>query len=322
MTFAKPAMTNNKKVRVLILFAAAGLVASAASAADDPVPLPDKISDLGKLSLPSDVDIGKGGNLYVVEGGNHQVAVFDVSGSRTGTLGELGSDEGQLKSPLGLGISRKGEIYVADKGNKRLVMFAANGRFKRIIQLADEEGDDVVPVDVAVGPKGRELYVTANNSHKVLVFSTKGELLRAWGGEGEDPGQFRFPATIDIDAAGNVYVVDVLNARVQKFDAAGNHLLTFGGLGGKPGTFFRPKGIAIDSVGNAYVSDSFLGAIQVFNAAGEFLYVVAEQGVTTVFETPVGLAAAGSKLFVTQMLPGNVLMLEPKPPAPAEEAEE
>ena len=83
-------------------------------------------------------------------------------------------------------------------------------------------------------------------SRVVLVFSTKGEFLRSWGGEGEDDGQFRYPATIDIDAAGNVYVVDVLNARVQKFDAAGTHLLTIGELGGKAGTFFRPKGIAVD----------------------------------------------------------------------------
>lgn len=109
---------------------------------------------------------------------------------------------------------------------------------------------------------------------------------------------------------------------MQKFDPTGTHLLTIGELGGKAGTFFRPKGVAVDNAGNIYVSDSFLGTIQVFNAAGEFLYVVGDEGTTTVFETPVGLTTKGTTLFVTQMLPGNVLTLEPKAPPPAEEAEE
>ena len=310
------------RVRTMLLILALASTANVLSQ-EVQTAVPDEKLEFGELYVPSDVGIGKAGAVYVVDGGNHQVAVFDAAGSRTATLGEMGSEEGQLLSPLGLGTSRKGEVYVADKGNNRLVMFDANGRFKRIIPLADER-DDVVPVDVAVGPKGKELFVTANNSHKVLVFSTKGELLRSWGGEGEDDGKFRYPATIDVDAAGNVYVVDVLNARVQKFDSAGTHLLTIGELGGKAGTFFRPKGVAVNDSGKVYVSDSFLGVIQVFNTAGEFLYVVGEEGTATVFDTPVGLAAEGSRLYVTQMLAGKVAVLEPQepPPPPPEEAAE
>jgi sugar lactone lactonase YvrE len=187
------------------------------------------------------------------------------------------------------------------------------------------DGEDIVPVDIAVGPRGRELFITSNNTHQVVVFSTKGEFLRAWGGEGEDDGQFIFPATIEIDSAGNVYVVDVINARVQKFDSAGNHLLTVGELGGKAGSFYRPKGVAVDVAGNIYVSDSFLGVVQVFQPTGELAYVLGNDGTATVFDTPVGLAASGSRLYVTQMLAGKVAILEPQapvPPAPGEEAAE
>ena len=315
-------MTSKQNIRVLAI--ATLTLAGSALAQEMPTGIPNQQATLDWLSMPSDVGVGKGDQIYVVDGGNHQIAVFDAAGTRVTSLGMLGADDGQLVSPLGIGISSKGEVYVADKGNNRLVMFDAKGKFRRAIPLA-EDGDDVVPVDVAVGPKGKELFVTANNSHKVLVFSTRGELLRAWGGEGEDDGQFRFPATIDIDAAGNVYVVDVLNARVQKFDPAGTHLLTIGELGGKAGTFFRPKGVAVDASGNIYVSDSFLGVIQVFDAAGEFLYVIGEEGTATVFNTPVGMTANGTRLYVTQMLAGKVAVLEPQappPPAPTEEAAE
>ena len=312
-------MTSKKNIRVLSIVALT--LAGSAAAQDQPTGSPNQQAELDWLSMPSDVAIGKGGQTYVVDSGNLQVAVFDISGTKVTSLGMMGSEEGQFLSPLGIGISAKGEVYVADKGNNRLVMFDAKGKFRRNVPL-EEEGDDVVPVDVAVGPNGKELFVTANNSHKVLVFSTKGELLRAWGGEGEDDGQFRYPATIDIDAAGNVYVVDVLNARVQKFDSAGTHLLSIGELGGKPGTFFRPKGVAVSDSGKVYVSDSFLGIIQVFDAAGEFLYVIGEEGAATIFDTPVGLAAEGMRLYVTQMLAGKVTVLEPREPPPPPPAEE
>jgi DNA-binding beta-propeller fold protein YncE len=295
-----------------------------AFAADHPTGTPNLQVELNLLSMPSDASIGKTGQAFVVDGGNNRIAVFDTAGTPTTSLGMQGSEDGQLQSPLGIGLSAKGEVYVADKGNNRIVMFDAKGRARKHFEI-EADGEDVVPIDIAVGPNGRELFITDNANHRVVVVNAKGEFLRAWGGEGEDDGQFRFPATIDIDAAGNVYVVDVLNARVQKFDSAGTHLLTIGKLGGKPGNFYRPKGVAVDESGNVFVSDSFLGVVQVFNTDGEFHYVLGEDGVATVYDTPVGLAASGGRLYVTQMLAGKVAVLEPQappPPPPAEEAAE
>jgi tripartite motif-containing protein 71 len=261
------------------------------------------------LSLPSDVVVGANDRIYVVSGGEHEIAVFDRSGERISTLGEQGSEPGQFFEPVGIGIGPKGEIYVADKGNQRLQMFSSDGQFRREIPL-EEDGEAVNPVDVAVSGDGKELFVTANNSHRVLVFSNKGKFLRGWGDEGEDDGQFRYPATLVLDAAGNVLVVDVLNQRVQKFDSDGNFLMSFGGLGGKPGKLFRPKGIALDAAGRSYVSDSFLGAIQVFDANGDFVHVLGDNGIATAFETPVGMTVDGTSLVLVQMLPGSVLVLD------------
>jgi len=315
-------MTSKRINKILAI--ASLVLASSVDAADLPTGEPNLRAELDRLSMPSDVAVGKDNQVYVVDGGNHQVAVFDAKGTKVSALGTMGSDEGQFLSPLGIGASGKGEVWVADKGNNRLVMFDASGRYKRTFAL-EADGEDVVPIDVAVGPNEREIFVTDNANHKVVVFSSKGKFLRSWGGEGEDNGQFRYPATLDVDGAGNVYVVDVINARVQKFDSVGTHLLTIGKLGGKPGNFYRPKGVAVDGAGRVYVSDSFLGVVQVFDAAGEFLYVIGEEGTATVFDTPVGLAASGERLYVSQMLAGKVVVLEPQvppPPPPVEEAAE
>jgi len=304
-------MTCNVQTNLRVVSAAFALLACGLALAQDIPTAPfQTINELGAaLSMPTDVGVGEKGRMYVVNGGNHQIAVFDAKGLRVATLGERGAEEGQFESPVGLGIGPDGEIYVADKGNQRLQVFSADGRTSRTLVL-EEDGDKVDPVDVAVSANGKELYVTTNNSHRVVVYSTNGKFLRGWGGEGEEVGLFRYPATVAVDSTGNVLVVDVLNQRVQKFDSKGNFLASFGSLGGKPGTFFRPKGIAVDSAGKLYVSDSFLGVIQVFDANGEFSHVLGEGGEATVFDTPVGMTVTGSRLLVVQMLPGNVLVLE------------
>ena len=306
-------MTNKRFIHNL---ATTGmLVISATVAAEMPTGEPNQVGQLEMLLMPSDVAIGNDGQTYVVDSGNHQVIVFDANGARITSLGMLGGEHGQLLYPLGIGVGARGEIWIADKGNERIVMFDAKASPRAVFEL-EADGEKIVPVDVAVGPGGKELFITANNTHQVVVFSNKGDFLRAWGGEGEDDGQFNFPASIDIDAAGNVYVVDVINARVQKFDTAGTHLLTIGKLGGKAGTFYRPKGVAVDDAGNIYVSDSFLGVVQVFRPDGELAYVIGDEGTATVYDTPVGLATSGVRLYVTQMLAGKVTILEPQAPPP------
>jgi len=301
-------MTSNLKLRGLATLFGLALVVNVV-AQDIATVTYTALSKMNLLSMPSDVALGAGGKIFVVDGGNHQIAAFDASGTRVASLGMRGDDDGQLNGPVGIGISNKGEIYVADRGNQRLVVFAADGSPRRVIDL-DENGEKATPIDVAVSPDGEELFITANNSHRVLVYSNKGNFLRAWGDEGADPGQFRFPGAITVDRAGNVYVVDVLNSRVQKFDPNGNVLGTFGKRGGKPGTFFRPKGVAVDSDGRIYISDSYLGVVQVLSPAGEFLYTLGNAGGTTILETPVGMAVDGHRLLVVEMLPGRVQMLE------------
>jgi len=301
-------MTSNRKLPGLAGLFGLALVVNVV-AADIAIVTYTRFAKLDLLSMPSDVAVGANGQIYVVDGGNHQIAMFDAAGARVTSLRMRGDEDGQLTGPVGIGISNRGEVYVADRGNQRVVMFAADGSLRQVIDI-EEDGEEATPIDVAVSPNGKELFITVGNSHRVLVYSNQGAFLRAWGGEGEGPGQFRFPGAIALDRAGNVYVVDVLNSRVQKFDPEGNVLAVFGQRGGQPGTIFRPKGVTVDSDGRIYVSDSYLGVVQVLTPDGEFLYALGNADGITIFETPVGMAVDGHRLLVTEMLPGRVVVLE------------
>jgi DNA-binding beta-propeller fold protein YncE len=77
-------------------------------------------------------------------------------------------------------------------------------------------------------------------------------------------GQFFFPVGVAMDAAGNVYVADTGNDRIQKFDGLGNFLTKWGSAGSGDGEMLNPQGIAVDATGNIYVADGENFRIQKF----------------------------------------------------------
>jgi DNA-binding beta-propeller fold protein YncE len=259
-------------------------------------------------SLPTDVAAGAGGKIFVVDGGNNRIVSIDETGAVVTAFGRQGRGDAELDGPVGIGIDGKGRVHVADRGNRRIQVFAEDGAYLYPVPLF-VDGTRIEPVDVAVNKEGTELYVTAADRHEVIVFDWKGNLLRRWGGRGEEPGQFFHPATIEISAE-MVYVVDVLNARVQCFYPDGRVVRVIGKRGAGPGTFFRPKGIAIDSSGRVFVSDSYFGVVQAFEKSGQFLYALGEAGRPDVFRAPVGMTAVEADLAVVEMLGGSVKRLQ------------
>ena len=91
-----------------------------------------------------------------------------------------------------------------------------------------------------------------------------------WGTSGTGNGQFDNNIDVAVDAAGNVYVADRWNSRIQKFDSSGAFLTTWGTSGPGDGEFGGTDAIAVDASGNVYVADGF-DRIQKFDSNGAFL---------------------------------------------------
>jgi sugar lactone lactonase YvrE len=128
---------------------------------------------------------------------------------------------------------------------------------------------------------------------------------------GRNRDEFRFPFMIDLDDDGNLYVVEVINTRVQVLAPDGAHIRFIGDWGIEPGQFFRPKGVAVSDRNEIFVSDSYLGVIQVFSPEGQLLGIVGDEtGNLVKFTTPVGLTVAGSRLFIVEMWNNRLLVLE------------
>src|SRR4030043_386743 len=67
-----------------------------------------------------------------------------------------------------------------------------------------------------------------------------------WGNYGIGDGQFDHPYDVTIDAAGNVYVADAGNHRIQKFSSKGGFLQTWGSYGVGDGQFKYPYDVTVD----------------------------------------------------------------------------
>ena len=94
---------------------------------------------------------------------------------------------------------------------------------------------------------------------------------------GNRNGQYNVPRNVVVGPAGDVYVLDSLNGRVQHFDKDGKFLAKFGAIGTGDGQFSLqqyqsgPGGIALDDEGNVYVADTWGYRIEKFDKDGKFL---------------------------------------------------
>ncbi|MCJ7621474.1 MAG: PQQ-binding-like beta-propeller repeat protein, partial [Anaerolineae bacterium] len=180
-------------------------------------------------------------------------------------IGQRGDGEGQFQSPQGLALDAQGNVYVADRGNRRVQVFDPQGGFLMAIADARFTGPRYVALD-----EGGRIYVS-DASERVDVFNGRGDPLQSFGQAGSLPSQFSQIADLVVDAAGDLYVVDSGNARVQKFSMLRGLLFTFGDVGEAADSVTRPQGIALDAEGNVYVADAQNGRIVKYDPGGSFL---------------------------------------------------
>lgn len=273
-------------------------------------PLKELVGPPGSgMVMPTDVDIGRTGRVFVVDSGNQRVLAYDPQGEFLFAFGREG--EGKLLAPVGIATSPDGRVLVADRANKCIQIFDDNGTFQKT--LVTRVGMlEVAPVDVAVDLSGERMYVTATAPYnRVLAYDRNGKIRAIWGIPGSNAGEFRYPATIVVGPNDEIAVVDVFNTRVQLIDYDGNYLIAVGSWGVTPGQFFRPKGVAIRRDGTLAVSDSYLGVVQLFDSDTRFRGVVGSDSEFARFTTPAGLAIDGrNRLYVAEMLANKVSVLQ------------
>ena len=112
-----------------------------------------------------------------------------------------------------------------------------------------------------------EFIVSERSSHKIFVYTRRGDKKHEFGSCGKGKGEFRHPKGVAVDKSdGCIFVADSSNNRIQKFTRAGHFMKLVGGpmRGSGSMQFNDPVGLKLYN-NKLYVCDADNHRIQVFD---------------------------------------------------------
>jgi sugar lactone lactonase YvrE len=273
-------------------------------------------SGLNQMGSVDGLVVDSAGYIYASDALNNRVLKFPP-GSDSATLGVVVATG--LNSPAGICVDRTGNLYVADFGNSRIQKFAPGNSSGTPIAGGSVSSTLGNTNDVAVDATGN-FYVADYSNSVVRKFppnstsTTTGVVVAGMNGLGSGGFQLNQPWGVKLDAAGNIYVADYLNNRVEKCPqanifsyrptVAGSYTLSYittGGCNsGNSGT------AVITPSDTAYVTITGRAAIQC-GAADTFTATAVHGGTTPIYQWYRNGIAVGtnSPTFISNTLSNN-----------------
>jgi peptidoglycan hydrolase-like protein with peptidoglycan-binding domain/sugar lactone lactonase YvrE len=225
---------------------------------------------------------GSSGNLLSLRGAGGTTAVAVL---------QLGTTSAGLRYPRGVNDDLYGNIFVNDSNyGYRIFEFSSDGTLKLGFgSYGRKEGQFYNPI--ASADSAGNIYVADTNNHRIQKFNPSGQFVTMWGWGVQDGanefqtceagcqqgiigsgnGQFQGPQGVAVDSAGNIYVSDTGNYRVEKFNSSGVLDSIIGQNGNAEGEFSQPYQITVDTDGNVYMADFGNNRIQKFDSSGVFV---------------------------------------------------
>ena len=131
---------------------------------------------------------------------------------------------------------------------------------------------------IAVNTEGK-IVVTHVNGHRVYVFDRDGNCLRNFGGDEENPAQFKYPAGVSYVSNEEILIADQCNHRIQHINMqTGTVVKSFGKYGAGKGEFKNPLHVCLDDEGRIVVTDCGNDRIQVLSQNGETILIFGDSG--------------------------------------------
>lgn len=216
---------------------------------------------------PTGIQLDDEGNVWLADTHCGRILVYSRDGELLRMFGEAGDAPGQMIFPTDVALDGRGFVYVTEYGVRvRILKFTVAGEFVEEWSPIDEEtGEQLLmrPMAVVWDEANNNLLVADSCHHRLIRFSTAGEVLQIIGHEGTEPGEFRYPYDVALTPNGEILVCEYGNARVQRLASDGSPLAVWGSEGRRPGELWCPWGVTMRSDGATVVADTENHRLQV-----------------------------------------------------------
>jgi len=230
----------------------------------------------------------------------------------SGTLPPEISTTGEPDGSAGIAVDIDGTVYFTDPSAHVVLRIDGCDGTMSPLACAGGEGDGPgrfkSPRGLLIPRHRRTLFVADSGNHRIQLFDIgTGQLVGVWGqssASGTEPGSFDTPTALAGDEAGNVYVVDYGNRRVQKFDRLGRVVSEFWDNVNSYSLLSRPVDVATYSESSntrVFIVDEDNHAVFEFDSDGRAILDPHSQPVSfgaTELQKPLGITAAKDGVYV------------------------
>jgi len=162
----------------------------------------------GQLNGPRGLVFSSNKMLYVVDGWNYRVQVFQQDDKFAFTFGKKGSNPGQFQYPLRTAIDSDNRVIIGDHFGNHISLFSHTGSF--ISRITCDK-----PWSITVSSDGYILTGCAGVNNKIRVWSPTHQLVNQFGKRGSQQGEFDGIKGIVMTSTETICVVEYYNNRLQ-----------------------------------------------------------------------------------------------------------
>lgn len=168
-----------------------------------------EIQDRVVLGRPAAISVDEeSGYIYIADGFNDDVLIYNPAGQFVDSIGERGDGEGRFRGITALARG-PGGVYVGTRfGTARVQLMRPDGLYGSSFQL------DTVTFPTAIAVDGDNRVFVSDYFDNTIKVYVDGKLVDTLGGNGSAPGKFRRITDMWLDD-GLLYVADSLNGRIQ-----------------------------------------------------------------------------------------------------------